>query len=224
MRCPLERSRHDPVFLSQSSPTLLLSRDFVIKAVSRSYVASTGRAEDDLVSADVFEAFPANPDAPEAQSTEDFIGSVERVLRSRRPHRTSPLRYDVADPRRPGQFVQKRWMTVNTPVQDGDDVVGVMVRVEDVTLADQGLLRAVRAHRDVAAMLESYTQLAEEVVDLRRALRSRPTIEQAKGIIMADRCCSPDEAFARLRQLSMESNVPLADVAAAVVYQRRSPE
>jgi hypothetical protein len=55
-RCPLERSRHDPVFLSHSSPTLLLSRDFVIKAVSRSYVASTGRAEDDLVSVDVFEA------------------------------------------------------------------------------------------------------------------------------------------------------------------------
>lgn len=224
MRCPLERSRHDPVFLSQSSPTLLLSRDFVIKAVSRSYAASTGRAEDDLVSVDVFEAFPENPDAPEEQATDDFVRSVERVLRSRRPHRMSPLRYDVADPCRPGKFMQKRWMTVNTPVQAGDDVVGVMVRVEDVTLAGQDVLRAARAHRDFAAMLESYRQLTQEVEDLRRALRSRPTIEQAKGIIMADRSCSPDEAFALLRQLSMDTNVRLADVAAAVVYQRRSPE
>jgi two-component system, response regulator / RNA-binding antiterminator len=109
-------------------------------------------------------------------------------------------------------------------VQDGDDVVGVMVRVEDVTLADEALLRAARAHRDVATILESYNQLAEEVEDLRRALRTRPTIEQAKGIIMAARSCSADEAFTVLRQLSMDTNVRLAEVAAAVVYHRRSPE
>jgi response regulator NasT len=61
--------------------------------------------------------------------------------------------------------------------------------------------------------------MAREVTDLRRALQTRPTIDQAKGIIMADRRCTPEEAFELLKKLSMESNVRLADVAAAIVYQ-----
>ena len=43
-------------------------------------------------------------------------------------------------------------------------------------------------------------------------------IEQAKGILMADRRCTPDEAFGVLKQLSMDSNVRLADVAATIVH------
>jgi hypothetical protein len=150
----------------------------------------------------------------------------------------SPLRYDVADPCRPGEFIEKRWTLVNSPIQDGDDIVGVMVSVEDVSLADEDLVKALRAYRDVLAagdrhtscarervdaansflaMVESYTELVAEVTDLRRALRSRPTIEQAKGVIMAERECSPDEAFELLRQLSRDTNVRVADLSAAII-------
>ena len=245
MDSPLARSRRDPVFLSQSSPTLLLDRDFTIEAVNRAYLAQTGRREDELVEVNVFEAFPANPAAPQTQSTKEFTDSFERVLRTRRPHHVGLLRYDVADPCRPGEFIEKRWTLVNSPVEDGDDVVGVMVRVEDVTLADEGLVKALRAYRDVLAagdrrtacprekvdaassflaMVESYTDLATEVTDLRRALRTRPTIEQAKGVIMSDRKCSPDEAFELLKQLSRNTNVRVADLAAAIIHQRcRAP-
>ncbi len=243
MDCPLARSRRDPVFLSQSSPTLLLSRDFTIEAVTRSYLAQTGRPEDELVAANVFEAFPANPATPETQCTQEFTDSFERVLRTRRPHHVSPLRYDVADPCRPGEFIEKRWTLVNSPIQDGDDIVGVMVRVEDVTLADEDLVKALRAYRDVLAagascttrsretvdvassflaVVESYTELVEEVSDLRRALRSRPTIEQAKGVIMAGRKCSADEAFELLRQLSRDTNVRVADLSAALIHSATS--
>ncbi len=242
MSCPLERSRHDPVFLSHPSPTLLLSRDFTIKAVNRAYLASSGRTEHELVSVNVFEAFPENPATPAA--TKEFTDSFEWVVRSRQPHHVIPLRYDVEEPARSGRFVEKRWALVNTPIQVEDEVVGVMVRVEDVTLAGEQLVTALRAHRDALvaagtgtsadhvraeaadsflAVMESYTNLANEVTNLRRALRSRPTIEQAKGIIMAGRGCSPDEAFEMLKHLSMDSNVRLADVAAAIVYQLRSP-
>ena len=51
-----------------------------------------------------------------------------------------------------------------------------------------------------------------------------PTLEQAKGIVMAERRCSPEAAFAVLRQLSNESNVRLADVLLALVYEAQTGE
>ena len=74
------------------------------------------------------------------------------------------------------------------------------------------------------ALVESHEILATEVRDLRRVLDTRPTIDQAKGIIMADRRCGPDEAFAVLRKLSMDTNVRVADVAAALVYQAQAAD
>ena len=58
---------------------------------------------------------------------------------------------------------------------------------------------------------------------LRRALKTRPMIEQAKGILMAQRHCDEKAAFAALRKMSQDNNVPLADVAAAIVYQTVRP-
>ena len=52
---------------------------------------------------------------------------------------------------------------------------------------------------------------------LQRALKSRATIDQAKGIVMAVERCTPDEAFEALVRMSQHSNVPLRDVAAALV-------
>ena len=54
---------------------------------------------------------------------------------------------------------------------------------------------------------------------LRFALTSRAVIEQAKGMIMAERHCDADEAFCALRKLSQDTNVPVRDVARAFVYQ-----
>lgn len=60
-----------------------------------------------------------------------------------------------------------------------------------------------------------------EVSQLRHALTSRATIEQAKGIVMAERHCTPEEAFDVLVRLSQDSNVPLRDVARALVYREQ---
>lgn len=51
----------------------------------------------------------------------------------------------------------------------------------------------------------------------RLALRSRPVIDMAKGMIMAYRGCGADEAFRLLVRASQESNVKLKDVAAQLV-------
>jgi GAF domain-containing protein len=53
---------------------------------------------------------------------------------------------------------------------------------------------------------------------LREALESRDTIGQAKGILMARRNCTSDEAFEALRKVSQRRNVKLREIADKVIY------
>jgi GAF domain-containing protein len=52
---------------------------------------------------------------------------------------------------------------------------------------------------------------------MQKAMENRAVIEQAKGIIMGARHCTPDQAFAILTKLSQDTNRKLRDVAAALV-------
>ena len=56
-----------------------------------------------------------------------------------------------------------------------------------------------------------------EVDDLRAALRTRPAIDQAKGILMARHGCTADEAFSMLSEASQRSNQKLRDLATGIV-------
>jgi hypothetical protein len=48
-------------------------------------------------------------------------------------------------------------------------------------------------------------------------LDSLPVIEQAKGILMAESGCDPDEAFDMLRLASQRTNVKVRDLASGIV-------
>ncbi len=50
-----------------------------------------------------------------------------------------------------------------------------------------------------------------------------PVIEQAKGILMAQHLCGPDEAFDLLRRASQRANVRVSVLAAQMVAQIASP-
>jgi GAF domain-containing protein len=87
--------------------------------------------------------------------------------------------------------------------------------------------------RDAAAGFASYAAVAlsnaavhagavEEIEQMRTAMQSRATIEQAKGIIIATRRCSPDEAFDLLRDTSSRHNRKLRDIAQALVNDYNS--
>ena len=60
-------------------------------------------------------------------------------------------------------------------------------------------------------------ELQETIDGLRRAMETRATIEQAKGVIVAQRGGSPDEAFEVLRAASQRSNRKLHVIAAEIV-------
>jgi PAS domain-containing protein len=74
----------------------------------------------------------------------------------------------------------------------------------------------------VAALVTEFgakAELAGLAADLRHAMETRAVIEQAKGVIMGDRHCSDEEAFAHLVRLSSTTHVKLRDVARNIVAQ-----
>lgn len=71
--------------------------------------------------------------------------------------------------------------------------------------------------------VEAFRSTAKLAHDMAEAMRSRAVIEQAKGIIMADKHVDADQAFDQLAQLSQQANVKLRDVASRLVEERTKP-
>jgi GAF domain-containing protein len=86
---------------------------------------------------------------------------------------------------------------------------------------DQDAIATARAFAHYAAVALAnaalYSSTAELSQHLQLALQSRAVIDQAKGIIMAQLRCSPDEAFTHLVAQSQRQNRKLRDVAAEIV-------
>jgi len=64
-----------------------------------------------------------------------------------------------------------------------------------------------------------YFTAASRADQMAEAMKSRAVIEQAKGILMAQRRCSPDEAFEVLVRLSQETHRKLREIAETLVAQ-----
>ncbi|MEV0320923.1 ANTAR domain-containing response regulator [Streptomyces sp. NPDC050658] len=65
-----------------------------------------------------------------------------------------------------------------------------------------------------------YRAALSEVDQLGEALRTRPVVDQACGIVMHVLDCDPEEAFSVLRTISQRSNRRVAEVAAGLVRTR----
>jgi GAF domain-containing protein len=70
---------------------------------------------------------------------------------------------------------------------------------------------------------QTFTKAGELARDLTKAMESRAVIEQAKGIVMHERRCTADEAFALLSRVSQEANIKLRDIAAEMVARATRP-
>jgi GAF domain-containing protein len=67
------------------------------------------------------------------------------------------------------------------------------------------------------ANAESHWQLGEQARNMRLAMDSRAVIEQAKGVLMAQRKVDADTAFEILREASQRYNRKLRDIATGIV-------
>lgn len=80
------------------------------------------------------------------------------------------------------------------------------------------------AHASLAVQAATAYYSSRDVAEqLREAISSRAVIEQAKGVLMTQLRCTPDEAFQRLVEASQTSNRKLRLVAQEVVQQVSAP-
>jgi GAF domain-containing protein len=67
------------------------------------------------------------------------------------------------------------------------------------------------------ANADAHDRLGEQARNLRLAMESRAVIEQAKGVLMAQRHIDPERAFDVLREASQRYNRKLRDIAVGIV-------
>lgn len=75
----------------------------------------------------------------------------------------------------------------------------------------------------VIANAHAYWDARELSEQLGEAMRSRATIEQAKGVLMGAQRCSPDDAFQILVRASQRENRKLRDIATQIVANASQP-
>jgi hypothetical protein len=92
-------------------------------------------------------------------------------------------------------------------------------RFEDARARLQATLDQIRNGRPQREILHS-----SAYARLQAKLDTMPVIEQAKGVLMAQHRCGPEEAFELLRRASQRANIKVSVLAAQIVEQIASPE
>ncbi|WP_338088601.1 PAS domain-containing protein [Pontibacter litorisediminis] len=90
----------------------------MIEAATDELLKETFKAREDIIGKHLFDAFPDNPDSPQASATSSLRASLEEVLRTGKPHRLDIQQYDIADPQHPGKFLERYWNVTNIPICD----------------------------------------------------------------------------------------------------------
>lgn len=108
---------------------------------------------------------------------------------------------------------------VATPIGSGDAVTGTLTAYGDAgrPVAEETLVLLAVALAGALRELELLEELARLERDMDRALASRSTIDQAKGIVMGDRGIDADAAWQHLVELSSRRNRKVRDIAAEIV-------
>ncbi|MFH8772061.1 PP2C family protein-serine/threonine phosphatase [Streptomyces sp. NPDC017958] len=113
---------------------MVLGPDLVIADVNEAACRVTGRTREDLLGRYLFDAFPENPADPDAEGVRNLHASLQRVLRSKEPDTMAPQKYDIPVADQPGEFEERWWSAINTPVLGPDgQVKWIIHRGEDVT-------------------------------------------------------------------------------------------
>ncbi|MEU1362642.1 GAF and ANTAR domain-containing protein [Micromonospora zamorensis] len=117
-------------------------------------------------------------------------------------------------------------LSIGLPIQEA--VVGALnVYAHTPEAFDDEAVTVLETFAAYAAVALSNAQLYDSTANLaqqmREAMANRAVIEQAKGIIMAERRCGPAEAFAILSKVSQDSNRKVRDVAQALVDRAARP-
>ncbi len=136
------------VFRTLPGAMALLTPDGVILDVNDDFLEASGRSREQVLGRNLFDAFPENPDDPTELGPGQLRDSFEAVVATGERDVLMPVRYDVEDPGRPGDFEERYWAVINTPMHDqsgrcvmithkADEVTHIVNQCRNM-LADQG--------------------------------------------------------------------------------------
>jgi len=136
---------------------IVVSPELIILTASNAYLADTLKRRDELVGRYLFDAFPDNPAAPEANAVRNWRASLAHVIATGQPHQMAPQHYDVLNPDQPGHFVERHWLPRNTPVFDAQGQLRYIIHSSvNVTKEVQAQRAMVQAQgRALEALLEA---------------------------------------------------------------------
>lgn len=119
---------------------LVLSPTLYILTASDLYLEATQNKRAYLVGKHIFEAFPDNPELPDADGVKNINASLQEVLRTKKTHVMDIQRYDVPDIANPGKFIQRYWDPSHTPVLNEDGEIEYIIQLA-TNVTDQVLTR-----------------------------------------------------------------------------------
>jgi PAS domain-containing protein len=122
------------VFRNMPGVLALLTPDAVIVDVNDGFLEVAGRELEHVVGRSLFEAFPGNPSDPGSSGHDTLRLSLETVAATGEPDVMAPIRYDVEDPGRPGEFEERYWAMVNVPLRREDgQVAWIAHKADEIT-------------------------------------------------------------------------------------------
>jgi len=112
--------------------------------------------------------------------------------------------------------------SLSVPLVVGGDSFGALnIYDRNIGFFIDERVRAAQAIAASCSIAAQYWSVANEATTIAAAMKSRATIEQAKGVIMGTTGCSPDDAFELLRSQSQTENRKLRDIAAEVIARQK---
>jgi signal transduction histidine kinase len=147
---------------------IVVSPQLLILTASNAYLADTLKRRNDLVGRYLFDAFPDNPAAPQANAVRNWRASLELVIATGKPHQMALQHYDVLDPERSGHFVERHWLPRNTPVFDAQGqlqyIIHSSVNVTEEVQARRAMEQAEGREQEALVEAERQRQRLSQLV------------------------------------------------------------
>lgn len=164
----MDASSLKAIFEATPTPTLVMLPDFpryTIVIANSAYCQATNTRTCDLIDKGLFEAFPDNPNDPEANGEEKLRASLELVLSTKTSHKIASQKYDIPIPGA-SDFELRYWSPENTPVlNEFGEVIFIIHTVIDITEKTQAEEQRKKAEDIIRASEAKYRAFFENSMD-----------------------------------------------------------